>query len=148
MNAADKPGVHLPPPLVFLAAFVTGWLLPRGTPNTAARIAGAVLLVVGLALMGGFLRELRRARTSIAFGKATALVTTGPYQVSRNPGYSGMACATAGLAFLTGTWWALATLAVAILVVDRVVVVKEERHLRAVFGAEYDAYRARTRRWL
>jgi protein-S-isoprenylcysteine O-methyltransferase Ste14 len=35
-----------------------------------------------------------------------------------------------------------------LLVVDRVVITREERHLVEVFGSEYDAYRRRVRRWL
>ena len=75
-------------------------------------------------------------------------MTGGPYRISRNPGYVGMALTYAGVATLTSAWWAFATLAPAVVVVDRCVIRGEERHLEQRFGAAYDAYRQRVRRWL
>ena len=42
----------------------------------------------------------------------------------------------------------LALLIPCLFVVDRFVIQREERYLSAKFGADYDAYRARVRRWL
>jgi len=59
-----------------------------------------------------------------------------------------MACAYTGAAVGRGRLWALATLPATVVAVDRLVIPREERHLQATFGAEYENYRARVRRWL
>jgi protein-S-isoprenylcysteine O-methyltransferase Ste14 len=43
---------------------------------------------------------------------------------------------------------ALALLIPCMVVVDRFVVLREEAYLSAKFGADWDAYRSRVRRWL
>jgi protein-S-isoprenylcysteine O-methyltransferase Ste14 len=75
-------------------------------------------------------------------------VTSGPYRLSRNPGYLGLALVYAGIAILSGALWALATLGPTLIVVDRGVILPEERYLSRRFGEEYSCYRRRTRRWL
>ena len=47
-----------------------------------------------------------------------------------------------------GSWWPLLGLPVIILLVDRFVIAREEVYLRTRFGADYDDFCARTRRWL
>lgn len=48
---------------------------------------------------------------------------------------------------LTGAWWPLATLLLALLVVRRAVIAPEERYLTDRFAGAYIEYRTRTRRW-
>ena len=43
---------------------------------------------------------------------------------------------------------ALGLLIPCLFVIDRFVIAREERYLSARFGAEYDAYRQKVRRWL
>lgn len=71
------------------------------------------------------------------------MVTGGIYRVIRNPSYVGMLVGTLGwgLAFRAGVGVLLAALIVAPLIAR---IRAEERLLRAQFGAEYDAYCART----
>lgn len=93
--------------------------------------------------------RFRDASTSIVpVRPSTALVTSGPYQLTRNPMYVGMAFLYAGLALLLGVIWALALLPAVLLAVDRIAIAREESYLEAKFGAEYRAYRDRVRRWL
>lgn len=150
----DNAGVIAPPPLIYLAGigggFVLDALLPSAHVSTAVRTAAGVpLLVVGGALMAAFVRALSRARTAIHPGHATtAVVTSGPYRLTRNPGYLGMALVGAGVAVTTGALWVLAGVAAAAAVVDRGVIVREERYLARTFGDEYRRYTARVRRWM
>ncbi|NQV81726.1 MAG: hypothetical protein HQ495_14305 [Alphaproteobacteria bacterium] len=44
--------------------------------------------------------------------------------------------------------WMLATIALATVYLDRVVIAAEERHLAARFGDPYRQYKARVRRWI
>jgi protein-S-isoprenylcysteine O-methyltransferase Ste14 len=76
------------------------------------------------------------------------LGTDGLYRFSRNPIYLGFAITYAGLAIAMDSVLVLLLLVPCLIVVDRFVIQREERYLSAKFGADYDAYRARVRRWL
>ncbi|MBU1324615.1 MAG: isoprenylcysteine carboxylmethyltransferase family protein [Alphaproteobacteria bacterium] len=156
MSGRDHPGVIAPPPLIYLGFLLAGWGLGRlaGLPSiggdAAARMAvGGLLIGLGLALELWAIGAFRRRRTAVQPWKpSTALVADGPYQFSRNPIYLGFAVTYLGLALALGSWLALALLVPCLLVVDRGVIAREERYLSAKFGASYDAYRARVRRWI
>jgi protein-S-isoprenylcysteine O-methyltransferase Ste14 len=149
-----KGPVRVPPPLVYLAAFLAGlgveWAIPSPQPPAAIRIAAATVgLTLLLALDTSATLRFVRERTPVNPARpARKLVTGGPYRVSRNPMYLGMAGAYAGAAVATGVLWALAWLPVVLLAIDSLVIPREERHLAAVFGEEYERYRRRVRRWL
>jgi len=153
VTARDTPGVIAPPPLIYLAGLVLGLGLQRrlgssrGRRSAAAPVGGA-LLVAGVGLAALFLTTFGRAGTPVDPRKpATALVTTGPYRFTRNPGYLALALIFAGIAVLTGGW-ALVMLVPTLLVIDRGVIAREERYLEGRFGDEYRGYRGRVRRWL
>jgi protein-S-isoprenylcysteine O-methyltransferase Ste14 len=114
------------------------------------RIAVAVLAVAAwLALDGAAMLSFRRARTSMVPVKpSTALVTSGPYRLTRNPMYVGMAFLYVGFAFAFGVIWALALLPAVLVIVDRLVIAREEAYLERKFGQDYRDYQARVRRWL
>ncbi len=143
------------PPILFgtalVAAIVVGWMLPgpdwfRGT---APRSLGLALLLLGLALDFSAMFVMARHRANILPHRpATALVTTGPFRWSRNPIYLGntLALCGAGLAFANP--WFLAAAFAAALAVTPLAIQREEAHLARRFGADWDAYRARTARWL
>jgi protein-S-isoprenylcysteine O-methyltransferase Ste14 len=149
----DTPGVVAPPPLIYLAClglgFVLEWLLPEIDPPAALQVLGIVLLVVGLALFASFVSALTRARTPLdPYSQTTAIVTTGPYRLSRNPAYLAMALIYAGIALVAEAPWALAMLVPAVLIVQYGVIAREERYLERLFGEEYLRFKRRTRRWL
>lgn len=147
-------GVLAPPPVIYLAGLAVGFALEAVLPSAALPAAlrwlsGTALVVTGLALMSSFVGSLRRADTAVNPGRpTTALVTDGPYTLTRNPGYLGMAILSAGIVALTGALWALVGVAIAVLVIDRGVIAREERYLESRFPAAYSAYSARTRRWI
>jgi protein-S-isoprenylcysteine O-methyltransferase Ste14 len=150
----DAPGIIAPPPLIYVAGLAIGFvleaLLPSpSTPDALAWALGSALLTGGVALAVSFVASFRRARTPVNPGAATtSIVTTGPYRLSRNPGYLGMAMAYAGIAVLSGALWAFAALLPTLILIDRGVIAREERYLERKFGDEYLRYKNRTRRWL
>jgi protein-S-isoprenylcysteine O-methyltransferase Ste14 len=154
ISEQDPPGVIAPPPLIYLAGlglgFAIGAVLPSTTlPAAVSWPVGAALSVAGFLMARAFFRTLHRAHTPVdPYRTPSALVTTGPYRLTRNPGYVAMALGFAGVAVLVGNLWILAPLPAVLLVVDRGVIVREERCLERLFGAQYAEYRARTRRWL
>ena len=150
----DTPGVIAPPPLIYLGGLAVGflldWLLPSASLSSALSIPlGIALVGVGLTLMSSFVAAFRRAGTAVPTRReSTAIVTTGPYRFSRNPGYMGMALVFSGIVLLAEALWAFAALAVVLLLIRYGVIAREERYLERKFGDEYTGYRARVRRWI
>ncbi len=153
MTKADSPGVRVPPPFIFAAAFglglglqslVPGWFLPA-----FLELPGLVLVVAGLGLMFLSVGVFWSRRTTIMPNKsATEFVVVGPYRFTRNPMYVGMSAAYVGLAFAFGQLLPLVLLPLAVLVIGRTVIVPEEEYLLRSFGASYEEYCSRVRRWL
>ena len=107
-------------------------------------IAGVTFDLLGL-------WAFRRARTTInpmKPGKASALVTGGVYQVTRNPMYVGLALLLAAWAVHLSRLWPLIGPALFVLYMNRFQIGPEERVMRGKFGDAYAAYAARVRRWL
>lgn len=149
----DRPGVIALPPLIYLAAIVLAFVLallvplPLAVPVVVRWVAGVIVLAgIGLAMLGRVTFE--RAGTNVnPMEPATKLVLTGPYRVTRNPMYVGMALATVALAVATVNGWLLVLLVPTWAVMHWGVIVREERYLARKFGAEYEEYRRRVRRY-
>jgi protein-S-isoprenylcysteine O-methyltransferase Ste14 len=86
-------------------------------------------------------------RIGIDHARPTALVQHGLFSLSRNPIFLAMRCNLLGF-FLVFPSAATLALLVAGEILMQVQVRLEEVHLRALHGADYDAYCARVRRWL
>jgi len=54
----------------------------------------------------------------------------------------------AGIASLANALWAILLLPVALLVIQRGVIGREERYLEEKFGEEYLSYKEQVRRWI
>ena len=150
------PGVHFPPPLIFVAGIAIGWLLNRRWPwpITAGASRGRMLIAVlcftiWLAFMLAAFVTFLRARTAIIPNRPAArLVTSGPYRFTRNPMYVSMVALYVAVTLAINSWWPLLLLPLVVLVLQRVVIAREERYLASAFPAEYAEYRRRVRRWL
>jgi protein-S-isoprenylcysteine O-methyltransferase Ste14 len=150
----DAAGVIAPPPLIYLCALGVGFgldvALPSASVPGAVRwIAGGAALIAGGFLARSFFRALAHAGTPVSpYRASTTLVTGGPYRLTRNPGYLGMALAYAGIALVSNAPWALVPLPIAIAIIDRGVIAREERYLERRFGRPYVDYKHRVRRWI
>ena len=92
---------------------------------------------------------MHRANTTVRPDRpATTLVTDGPFRYSRNPLYLALTFMYAGIGIIANSLWALLLLAPVVLFMSLFVIRREEAHLQRAFGAEYESYRARVRRWL
>jgi protein-S-isoprenylcysteine O-methyltransferase Ste14 len=81
-------------------------------------------------------------------GQVTRIVTTGPFQYSRNPMYVTLLIVYTGSAFVFHLPWAFVLLLPVFLLLQFVVIIPEEKYLESRFGQEYIHYRLRVRRWL
>ncbi|HEV7911961.1 MAG TPA: isoprenylcysteine carboxylmethyltransferase family protein [Methylocella sp.] len=112
----------------------------------AIRWLGVVLFAAGGALRLWPVVVLgNRFSGLVAIQPGHALVTSGVYGVVRHPSYLGLLVNSLGwvLAFRSGVGLLITALTIPPLVAR---IRAEERLLRTQFGAEYDAYRARTSR--
>jgi protein-S-isoprenylcysteine O-methyltransferase Ste14 len=148
---------HRVPPPIVLAVFAAGAVLAaRLWPGASVRFPGQAIIAVllaaaGLAVIAAGISRFRRARTTVNPLKpeeASALVDTGVFARTRNPMYLGMALGLAGLAMWLGHAAGAVMLAGFVGYITRFQILPEERALRANFGAAFDAYTARVRRWL
>lgn len=151
---ADSAGVRVPPPLIYVVTFASGVgaELAVATPDVPVGVA-IVVGVVGLALWMVLdplaMWVFRRGGTQVPPSRpSSALVSAGPYRISRNPMYLGMLVLYAALALTFAFWWSLALLPFVFAFVDRVVVPREEAYLERRFGTEYRTYRGKVRRWI
>jgi protein-S-isoprenylcysteine O-methyltransferase Ste14 len=152
--SSDTAGVRLPPPLVYLAGLAVGFaleaLLPGSSvPGMVQWFLGGALVVAGVALLASFNTVFTRRGTAVEPWKpTTAIVTTGPYRLTRNPAYLGMAIVYVGIALLADALWVLVPLPFVLAVIDRAVIAREEHYLARKFGREYLDYKATARRWI
>ncbi len=150
----DNPGVIAPPPLIVLAALLTGfgleYLWPSLViPNAVGYPVGGFLALVGFGLAFSALFGFRRAGTNAEpWQPTTALVANGPYRFTRNPMYVGLALVHLGIAAAFGGLWVAAMLVPALVTLRYGVIAREERYLEAKFGDAYRDYMGSVRRWL
>lgn len=147
---------RISPPLVVLVLLPCMWLLSWVPPGIGVGFAARLALAAGVALAGlcfslAGVHAFRRARTTVNPlhpKRASALVTTGVYRITRNPMYVGMALVLLAWAVLLASPAALAGPVAFIAYMNRFQIGPEEQALSALFGPDYAAYRSRVRRWL
>ncbi|WP_269583037.1 methyltransferase family protein [Roseibium sp. Sym1] len=148
--------LKVPPVAVFLIAVA---LLAAGhylLPALSLSFPGQVNLALLLGLAGvvpgiqAVLEFIARKTTvnPMTPDTATTLVTGGIYRISRNPMYLGLLCVLLAIAIFWGTLTALAVIPGFVWFMTEYQIKPEETALRKVFGADYDAYLAKVRRWI
>ncbi|HKW97196.1 MAG TPA: isoprenylcysteine carboxylmethyltransferase family protein [Bryobacteraceae bacterium] len=148
--------LRIPVPWVFVLSYLAGAGLEklsfghaRLMDSMSVTVAGAILFVLGAVLAAWGWGIFRRVKTTRVPGEiSVALVTWGPYRFTRNPMYVGLAAAYVGEAGLLHQLFPLLLLPLTIGYLDRVVIPLEEKKLREVFGAKYESYSGKVRRWL
>ena len=154
INHRDCVGPMVPPPLWYAAGLLAGWLISvrfpiHILPDAVRWAVGAFCVLVGLAFVAPAVASFARAKTSVLpIRPTTALVQAGPYRLTRNPMYVGLAFAFAGIALIVDWVWALAMLPIVLAIVYVAAIKPEEHFLEGTFGPDYAAYRSRVRRWL
>lgn len=157
-DIASRPNRIPWPPMLLLAAVLVavaldaiwpaGALLAGVGTGTWLRITGIAIACVGLGFDLAAMATMHRAHTNILPHRAAGhLVTTGVFAMSRNPIYLGNTLLLIGVALALGRPWLLATAVISALLVDRLAIRREERHLMARFGAAFAEYKKRVPRW-
>jgi protein-S-isoprenylcysteine O-methyltransferase Ste14 len=148
--------LRVPPPVVTAVFALLMWFVAGAFPSldvdVPARIPAATALliisvVIGIAAVLGF----RRAKTTInplTPQASSALVVRGIYRWTRNPMYLAMLLVLIGWACIVSNLAALVMLPLFVSALTRLQIEPEERALHARFGAEFENYRRKVRRWL
>jgi protein-S-isoprenylcysteine O-methyltransferase Ste14 len=152
--SSDAPNVRIIPPLVYLAGVVVGllttlWVPTEIAPNSAAWLIGGVLFLCGAVLAGSAVLRFKDVGTTVRPDRATnSLVVEGPYKITRNPMYLGLAIVYLGITIADQSLWALVLFPVVLIIIQRGAIEPEEAFLERRFGASYVRYKANVRRWL
>jgi protein-S-isoprenylcysteine O-methyltransferase Ste14 len=150
----DRAQVRVLPPLIQLGMLATGISLRLAfpapfLPRAAAVPVGAAIVSVSIAFVVLAARELRKSRTSFDVRRSTtALVSTGPFRVSRNPVYLSMLLLQLGLGVLLNSPWMIALVVPMGSILCLAVIRPEEHYLEEKFGDLYRSYQGRVGRWL
>ena len=135
------------------AAVALEWLTPLYIlpPPFSWSIAvpGVALFAVAGWLAWSATRAFQAAETNVdPKSPSLVLVEAGPYRFTRNPMYLGMVLLQIGFGLLFSLDWALILAPVLFCVLHFGVVLREEAYLLEKFGAPYEAFLGRTRRWI
>ena len=108
-----------------------------------------MLALAGILLLIGSLRKFWSAGTHARHTRpTTAMVTSGPYRLTRNPMYVGVLCLYLAVACWLRQLWPVLLSPVVVRLLTTYVIRPEEAFLARQFGPDYEAYRGRVRRWV
>ncbi len=151
---ADSPNVKIIPPLVYLAGVIIGslitiWLPTKVLPGPVAWVIGGILILCGVVLAASAIFRFKRLGTPVRPDRAaTTLVIAGPYKVTRNPMYLGLASVYLGIAIAEQSLWAIILLPLVLTVILNRAIKPEEAFLERRFGRDYIQYKAKVWRLL
>jgi protein-S-isoprenylcysteine O-methyltransferase Ste14 len=136
------------------ASYWSGFVLAAGPGANGLEsldaLEVAVLLLAAAAFFASVILIQRHMKLSLlanSFGSPNALVTSGPFEYSRNPIYVAFMIPIVSLAILSPAV-SLLTASVYILAMDVFIIRREEGLLECRFGETYNAYKARVPRWI
>ena len=143
----------MPPTWMFVAMiimlisnfiFPLVWIVPP-----LWNLLGLVLLASGVILNLIADNAFKQVGTTVKpYQESSSLVTSGVFQISRNPMYLGMVLILLGIAVLLRSLSPFLVIILFAILIDRIHIRVEEQMLEEEFGPNWEAYKAKTRRWL
>ena len=125
------------------------WIRPVSVRPDRWGPLGLVFMALAVALAGWAARTLRRHETDVRPWKpTTAIVTTGPYGLTRNPIYLAFALFQVGIGLWQDSLAIVLMVIPAVVATNRWVIAREEAYLARKFGEPYESYLTQVRRWL
>lgn len=145
------------PPLALCVVFAIvivalGYFVPiANVPFPGHQVAAVCLLLAGMVVAGAGVLQFCLAKTSVnpmAPNRASSIVASGVFSLSRNPMHVGMALALLGLSAWRSTLPGYVLVPLFCMYMTKFQIKPEERALLVRFGGEFSAYMATVRRWL
>lgn len=147
--------LRIVPPAWFFFFLLLGLLVHFFVPaahviTLSYPIVGIALLVAGLVFTMYSSSLFAKEKTEILPTSVTnrMLITYGPFHYSRNPMYLGLVIGLLGAAMWVGTLPVYLATIFYFCVLNFAFIPFEESKLSRIFGAEFEAYRQKVRRWL
>ncbi|WP_201584378.1 methyltransferase family protein [Psychrobacter jeotgali] len=148
--------LKIPPVVHFAVVGGTMYLVSKQVPKfdyslTGSKVLASVVAISGVTLGIKGVIEFKKEQTTPnphTPDKATALVTQGVYQYSRNPMYFGLLTVLIAWGLYLSNLLAFLLLPLFIIIMNRLQIKPEERVLAEKFGKTYQAYKAKVRRWI
>jgi protein-S-isoprenylcysteine O-methyltransferase Ste14 len=109
------------------------------------------IIIIGFGIVIGFWSRslfLKSKTTLSPYESPTSLVTSGPFHISRNPMYLGMAAILLGIAIFLGTLVTFTFPALFIMIIETLLIPDEELKLEKIFGEQYREYKNKVRQWI
>lgn len=157
VDRQDTPNrLPLPPILlvtILLGAFLTHLISPWGWGTSQLAGLGSniglllILMAFGLDIWA--FKTFQRHQTTIMPNKgASSLATDGPFRFSRNPIYLGNVILAIGGGLVFSSYWFFVGAVILFIALRELAIKPEEEHLAHNFPETWNAYKAKTRRWL
>ena len=145
--------IDMPPSwlVIFMLAvwFQTRLWNPFGFDSAAAFWLGWALILGALGFGIVAILQFRRHRTSvIPRNTPSAIITTGPFAISRNPIYLADALILFGFSLIQGSVIGILSVGAFMALIRARFIDGEEAGLKAEFPEEFAQWSARTRRWI
>ncbi len=146
--------LKIPPPLLLLISGCTVWFLRQYSalpiPFGIRAVLGGAFIGAGLSLDLMGLLHLQKQKTTLNPlnpNKTVEIVKEGIYSKTRNPMYMGMVLVLLGFCLITKSSFGFLVIPVFIKYLETFQIEPEETILREKFGADYDEYCKKVRRW-
>ncbi len=133
------------------------WCASLWLPSMIKTITAIHLVVTAIVAMAGVIVAIvgvfyfHQARTTVNPLKpeaASALVTLGIYQYTRNPMYVGMVLVLCAWGIFLGVLWNVLFVMLFMIYIQQFQIIPEEKALERMFPEDFLEYRKHVRRWL
>lgn len=112
-------------------------------------LLGIIPFVVGLGLNFVGDRAFKKYKTTVKpFEESITLVTSGVFQISRNPMYLGFVLIMSGIGIFMDSLTPYAVIIIFIMLIENVFIKVEEIMLEEKFGKSWLEYKRKVRRWI
>jgi protein-S-isoprenylcysteine O-methyltransferase Ste14 len=150
----DNAGIITHPPVFYFLAIILGLVFDKIYPlsfifREASLVLGIINITLGVLVIavGGKIFLKHRQNPSV-HASSSQIFQSGIFGYSRNPIYLGMLLLVLGVALQFNILWIAIFMVPLILVMNRLVIEKEEIYLARKFGEKYFEYKKCVRRWI
>ncbi len=118
-------------------------------PTNVVTLTSVVLLILGCSVLMQSIMQFKKMKTTIhPFGNPSKLITTAAFSYSRNPVYLGLLLLLAAQSVYGNTVLGFSGMVAFFVVIDNVIIPKEEKLLKQLFKKDYTKYADTVARWI